>query len=97
VETYTLSSRVRVLGEIRWADGLWVPWLAVNRYKEANESLALSVRIHEQLLGQRHPQLLKPLLVAAENAAVWGSDLGMEGRPQVLHAMVSIRHRTYCF
>eukprot|EP00873_Tetraselmis_striata_P019387 jgi/Tetstr1/439651/TSEL_028072.t1 len=64
---------------------------AAQRYAEANESLALSVRIHEQLLGPRHPQLLKPLLVAAENAAVWGSDLGMGGKPQVLHAMELLR------
>lgn len=53
------------------------------RFAEADESLSLGVRIHEQLLGPRHPQLVRPLINKAENAAMWGDSIGMSGKEHV--------------
>jgi len=59
---------------------------AERKFQEAEELLSLCVRIHEQLLGPRHPQLIKALLANAENSAMWGDSIGMEGKQHVEHA-----------
>jgi len=61
------------------------------RFEDANEKLAVCVMLHKQLLGQRHPQLIRPYLAAAENSAKWGDSLGLQGKEQVKKAQVGKR------
>ena len=66
----------------------------VIRFEDANEKLVVCVMMHQQLLGQRHPQLIRPYLAAAENSAKWGDSLGLEGKEQVKKAQVTANHQS---